>query len=75
MHIDIDDDLSRILIHKWLRMAYALAQNRSEYPFGAEGILVLQGEQGIGKTALCSKLGINSELCKTGLCIDTKACK
>lgn len=72
MHIDIDDDLSRTLIHKWLRMAYALAQNRSEYPFGAEGILVLQGEQGIGKTALCSKLGINSELCKTGLCIDTK---
>jgi len=44
MHIGEDDALSRILIHKWLRMTYALAQNHSEHPFGADGVLVLQGK-------------------------------
>lgn len=66
------DSLSRTLIHKWLLQALAMAVNSVERPYGADGVLVLQGNQGIGKTSLCQKLGIDSTLCKTGLYVDTR---
>ncbi len=65
LSIPIADELSRTLIKKWLLQCIALSQNTLNDPFGADGMLVLQGKQGIGKTSLVRKLGINSELCKT----------
>ena len=70
LSIGESDELSRILIRKWLLQTLSLAFNDELQPFGADGILVLQGEQGIGKTSFVRKLGVLPELTKTGLYID-----
>ena len=67
MGIDKDDNFSKTLIHKWLLQALALLQNRKSNPFGADGILVLHGAQGIGKTSLAQKIAICPEFAKTNL--------
>ena len=71
IRIDEKDTLSKTLVHKWLLMAVAMAQNNFNSPYGADGILVFQGPQGIGKTSLCTKLGVSPKLTKTGLYIDS----
>lgn len=71
IHIDKEDTLSRTLIHKWLMQTLSLAHNSYPKGFGADGVLVFQGAQGIGKTSLCRQLGVKSELTKTGLYIDS----
>ena len=71
MKLREDDKLSRTLVQKWLMQCVALSCfNDLEMPFGAEGILTLVGAQGIGKTSLIAKLGLNSRLCKLGANID-----
>lgn len=73
MRLPAEDDLSRRLIIKWLMQALSLAcLNDYKKPFGADGVLVLTGAQGYGKTTLAQKLGINSELFKAGLSLDPK---
>ena len=64
MGIEKTDELSKVLIHKWLLQCIALSTNTLENAIGADGMLVLQGGQGVGKTSLIRKLGVNSELCK-----------
>lgn len=71
VHIEKEDTLSRNLIHKWLMQTLSLAHNCYPKGFGADGVLVFQGPQGIGKTSLCRQLGVKSELTKTGLYIDS----
>lgn len=68
--INESDKLSRTLVKKWLLQSLSLAFNDELHPFGADGILVLQGEQGIGKTSFVRKIGVLSDLTKTGLYID-----
>lgn len=55
-----DSDLCRILIRKWLCQCVAMAHN--EYgTYGADGVLVLKGPQGIGKTTFfrkCCSIGM-----------------
>ncbi len=70
LNIGESDELSRILIRKFLLQALSLAFNDELHPFGADGVLVLQGKQGIGKTSFVRKLGVLPELTKTGLYID-----
>ena len=71
MRLKETDALSRALVKKWLMQTIALSCfNERIEPFGAEGVLVLCGAQGIGKTTLVSKLGINNRLCKLGVNID-----
>lgn len=73
MRLPAEDELSRRLIIKWLMQALSLAcLNDYRNPFGADGVLVLTGAQGYGKTTLAQKLGINSELFKAGLSLDPK---
>lgn len=68
-----EDDLSRVLIRKWMRQAIALClYNDHRRPFGADGVLVLCGPQGIGKTTLARVLGISPELFKGGLAVDPR---
>ena len=66
LHLE-NDSLSQILIKKWLMQGYALLQNTLESPFGADGVLVIQGEQAIGKTTLARKLAIEDRFFKEGL--------
>lgn len=65
------DALSRVLIRKWLLQCLILAtRNDSAHPFGADGVLVLNGEQGAGKSLLAQSLAVDNRLVKTGLHID-----
>lgn len=49
--IDEKDELSKTLIRKWFMQGAALLENKSIKPFGADGVLVLIGPQGVGKTS------------------------
>ena len=71
LHIPDTDKLSQILLHKWLCQCVALAMNDSDKPYGAEGMLSLQGPQGIGKTSFVEKLCCyNRNLYKLGQRLD-----
>ena len=71
MHIT--DTFQQVLIVKWLMQSLSVTLYNSEKePISAEGVLVLVGEQAVGKTSLVRKLGISNKLCKTGLSLDCK---
>lgn len=53
--------LSATLVRKWLIQCVALAHNTIERPEAAEGVLTLQGDQGIGKTLFFRKLAMESQ--------------
>ena len=56
------DELSETLVKKWLIQCVSLLFNSVGSPFGADGILVLVGRQGIGKTRFFRRLAIESNL-------------
>lgn len=74
MKLPEDDNLSRILIKKWLCQCISLLNNDAEKPFGGEGVLTLQGNQATGKTSLFRKLSLaddnHPEFFKEGVCVD-----
>ncbi|BED92587.1 MAG: hypothetical protein RsTaC01_0376 [Candidatus Paraimprobicoccus trichonymphae] len=72
LNISDTDSLSRVLIFKWLCQAISMAKNDIKNPYGADGILVLQGKQGIGKTTFVRKIAIISKFCKLGQYIDPR---
>lgn len=57
-------------LRKWLHQSVAMALNDDIEPYGADGVLVIQGKQGTGKTLLCSKLAIKAEWFAEGVSID-----
>ena len=59
IRVDAADALSRTLVRKWCCQAIALAQNDSTTQLTAQGVLVLMGAQGAGKSTLCRKLAFN----------------
>jgi len=62
--------LDKTLLIKWLYQSVAMLLNTLEKPFGAEGILTLQGKQGIGKTRGLSLLSLNPEWFADGVVVD-----
>ena len=64
------NEFEKSLVTKWLHQCVAMALNDEDNPYGADGVLVLQGDQGIGKTLLCSKLAIHHDWFAEGVSID-----
>lgn len=51
------DAFSVTLVYKWLWQCVSMAYNTFKGAYGSDGVLVLTGEQGIGKTSFFRKLG------------------
>ena len=72
LHIADEDKLSSVLLHKGLLQAMSLAKNEIATAYGADGILVFTGPQGIGKTSLVRVLAVRPELAKLGQYLDSR---
>ncbi len=66
----ISDSFDKTLVHKWALQTIAVLYNTQESPVGAQGVLVLQGDQGIGKTELFRHLAIEDSFFKGGATLD-----
>ena len=64
------DELSKTLVKKWLIQCVSLLYNSVGSPFGADGVLVLVGRQGIGKTRCFRRLAVESGLFGEGKCVN-----
>lgn len=49
--LGVEDPVYQTYIRKWFIQCVALGLNDEEHPIGADGMLVLQGEQGLAKTS------------------------
>lgn len=70
--LGLTDDFDKILVKKWLIQTVAFAFADLDSPVSAEGLLVLQGEQGNGKTSFFRKLAGNPLWFTEGAVIDTR---
>lgn len=66
----IEDNFYKTIIHKWTIQTIAVLYNSKNTSVSAQGVLVLQGEQGIGKTQLLRHLAIKDEFFKGGATLD-----
>ena len=62
--------LEQTYLKKWLHQCIAMALNDEEAPYGADGVLVIQDEQGAGKTLLFSRLAVYPDWFAEGVSID-----
>lgn len=68
----ISNDFHKTLVRKWALQTIAVLYNSNENPIATQGLLVLQGEQGIGKTQLFRHLAIKEQFFKGGAVLDMK---
>lgn len=66
----ISDSFDKTLVHKWALQTIAVLYNTKESPVGTQGVLVLQGNQGIGKTEFLRHLVIDDSFFKGGATLD-----
>ena len=64
------DVLSQTLLYKWAVQCYRLLHNAPGAAVGADGMLVLQGPQGVGKTSFVRQIGIRPDFVKLGQWLD-----
>lgn len=67
---NLSKELDKTLLIKWLEQTVAMLLNNLKSPFGAEGILTLQGKQGIGKSRIFALLALNPEWIADGVRLD-----
>ncbi|MCL2213386.1 MAG: hypothetical protein FWB93_06115, partial [Oscillospiraceae bacterium] len=72
LHIPETDILSRTLLYKWLWLGLSMARNELEGACGADGVLMLQGDQRLGKTSVARKLAVRADLCKLSQHLDSR---
>lgn len=75
LHVDTGDTLSRSLVRKWLIQCVAMAFNDQDErgePYGADGVLTLQGDEGLGKTSFFRALTPIKKYFVSGAKIDTE---
>ena len=66
----VDDELSQILLRKWMYQTVMIVFNGKGEMFGTEGVLVFQGKQDAGKTRFIRNLALKPEWFKEGAIID-----
>lgn len=71
IHID-RNGFHALLLRKWLIQCVAMAHNTPQHIEPAEGVLTIQGAQGIGKTMLLRRLSIKTEWFAEGVTLDLK---
>jgi len=67
-----DDELSKTLLYKWAAQCYQLLHNEIGLNISADGMLVLQGPQGCGKTSFVRQIGIRPDFVKLGQWLDPR---
>lgn len=67
-----DDLLSQTLLYKWAVQCYQLLHNQIGLNISADGMLVLQGPQGCGKTSFVRQIGIRPDFVKLGQWLDPR---
>lgn len=72
MHIDESDELSRVLLRKWLMQCYCALHNELDNPFSVDEVLVLVGKQAFGKTRLLEHLSLKRLYFGEGMCYDPR---
>lgn len=68
--LGLRNDFHKILVKKWAIQTIAMLYNNEKNPMSAQGILVLQGEQGVGKTLFFRQLAIYDRFFKGGATLD-----
>ena len=58
--LGVKDELEQILVRKWFYQSAALPFNTLERPIQPEGVLILQGSEGIGKTRFFRRMSVES---------------
>lgn len=59
--LGVEDQLQQIYLQKWFYQCVAMAFNSLDNPVQAEGVLILQGEEGIGKTRFLQSISVKPE--------------
>lgn len=67
------DGLPASLVRRWLIQCVALARNYYGSGYGADGVLTLQGRQGIGKTMFFRRLAVNPAWLAEGIVLDFRS--
>lgn len=70
--LGVTDPFDKTLVRKWFIQCVALAYNDETHPVGADGVLVLQGLQGSGKTSFFRELVPKREWFREGIDLDMK---
>lgn len=70
--LGISDKFDRRMVLKWFIQCVALAYNDYETQVSSEGVLVLQGPQGCGKTSFFRRFALKSEWFTEGAVVDVK---
>ncbi len=68
--LGITDEFYQLLVKKWALQTIAVLYSCQDMPVAAQGVLVLQGAQGIGKTEFFRHLAINADFFKGGAALD-----
>lgn len=69
--LNVEDEFSKKLIKKWFWQGISLLHNKFNDYIHPDGMLVLQGEQGLGKTMFFEKLAIKKEWFGEGRGLDS----